>query len=98
MTSLVTNRREGVSKSCCGRSRKLCAFTQKELETARAAQELLDAPTIGGGSARPQGGGGGVKEVKKAFQAARNVQKLRQKRLVSLMAYHKNRRKRRFFT
>ncbi len=64
MTSQVTNRREGISKSCCGCSRKLCAFTQKELETVRASQELVGAQTIGGGSVRPRGGGRGVKEVK----------------------------------
>jgi hypothetical protein len=44
MTSQATNRREGVSTSCRGRSRKLHAFTEKELETVRAAQELLGAP------------------------------------------------------
>jgi hypothetical protein len=37
--------------------RKLRAYTKKELETVRAAPELLGAPTIGGGSARPGGGG-----------------------------------------
>ncbi len=36
---------------------KLRAYTQKELETVRAAPELLGAPTIGGGSARTGGGG-----------------------------------------
>jgi hypothetical protein len=30
-------------------SSEALAFTEKELETAGAAQELLDAPTIGGG-------------------------------------------------
>ncbi len=38
---------------------ELHAFTQKQLETERAAQELLGAPTIGRGSARPRGDGGG---------------------------------------
>jgi hypothetical protein len=38
---------------------KLCALIEKELETARAAQELLGAPTIGKGCAQPGGGGGG---------------------------------------
>jgi hypothetical protein len=33
------------------RSQKLRAFTWKELETVRAAQELLGALTIGGGNA-----------------------------------------------
>jgi hypothetical protein len=32
---------------------KLRAYTEKELETVQAAPELLGAPTIGGGSARP---------------------------------------------
>ncbi len=44
--------------SCCGRSRKLRTYTWKELETVRAALELLGAPTMGGGSARPEDGGG----------------------------------------
>jgi hypothetical protein len=60
MTSQAINRRKGVSKSCRSFSRKLRAFTYKELETTRAAQELLGVPTIGGGgSARPEGEGGG---------------------------------------
>ncbi len=58
MTSQATNRREGGSTSCRGRSRKLQAYTQKELETVRGAPELLGAPTTGGGSTRPGGGGG----------------------------------------
>ncbi len=37
---------------------KLRAYTWKELETVRATPELLGTPTIGGGSARPGGGGG----------------------------------------
>ncbi len=57
-----------------GRSQKLRAFTQKETETVRAAQELLSMPTIGGGNARPEGGGGqSQRSQKKAFQATRNV-------------------------
>jgi hypothetical protein len=36
---------------------RLRAHTKKELETVRAAPELLGAPTTGGGSARPKGGG-----------------------------------------
>ncbi len=40
----------------------------------RAAPELLGAPTIGGGSAGPWGGGG---EVKYTFTAVRNSQKRR---------------------
>jgi hypothetical protein len=49
MTSQATNRSEGVSKSCRGCSSKLHTSTEKELETAKAAQELLGAPTIGRG-------------------------------------------------
>jgi hypothetical protein len=64
MTSQVTNRREGVSKSCSSCSWKLRTTTKKELETERVAHELLGAPTIGGGSAQSGGGGEGVKEVK----------------------------------
>jgi hypothetical protein len=40
--------------------RKLRTYTYKELETVRAAPELLGAPTTGGGSARPRGGGGEI--------------------------------------
>jgi hypothetical protein len=39
---------------------RLRAYTYKELETVRAAPELLGAPTTGGGSARPRGGGGEI--------------------------------------
>jgi|LakMenEpi03Aug12_release.lakeMendotaPanAssembly.Ray.scaffolds.fasta_scaffold6485013_1 hypothetical protein len=49
MTPQVINRREGGLKSCCGRGPKLRAFTLKELETMKAVQKLLGAPTIGGG-------------------------------------------------
>jgi hypothetical protein len=52
MTSQATNRREGGSRSCCCRSQKLHAFTEKELETVRAAQEL---PIIGVGGVPGQG-------------------------------------------
>jgi hypothetical protein len=58
MTSQATNRREGGSASCPGRSWKLPTYTLKELETAWAAPELLGAPTIGRGKARSRGGGG----------------------------------------
>jgi hypothetical protein len=75
MTSQVTNRREGGSTSYCGCSRKLRAFTKKELEIARAAQELLGAPTISDGSARPGGGGVGSQRRQISPPAARNVQK-----------------------
>ncbi len=39
---------------------RLRANTSKELETVRAAPELLGAPTTGGGSAWPKGGGGKI--------------------------------------
>jgi hypothetical protein len=58
MTSQATNGREGDSASCCGCSWMLHAFTKKELETVRAAQELLGAMTVGRESAQPGGGGG----------------------------------------
>ena len=64
MTSQATNRREEGSASCPGRSRKLPTYTWKELETAWVAPELLGALTIGGGSARSRGGGGGITEGK----------------------------------
>ncbi len=57
MTPQVTNRREGGLMSCRGRSQKLCALTQKELETMKVAQKLLAAPTIVRGSAGAEGGG-----------------------------------------
>ncbi len=40
--------------------RRLRVYTEKELETVRAAPELLGAPTTGGGSAPPRGGGGEI--------------------------------------
>ncbi len=43
----------------------------------RAAPELLGALTIGGGSARPWGGGGGGHRSHIRLQAARNVRKRR---------------------
>ncbi len=80
MISRGNSRREGGFTSSRVRSWKLRAFTQKELETVWAVQELLGALTIGGGSAWAVGGGGGVKGVKSALQATRNVQKQRQKK------------------
>jgi hypothetical protein len=59
MTPQVTIRREGGLTSLCGRSRMFCAFSEKELENVKAAQKLLGAPTIGGGSAQVGSGGGG---------------------------------------
>jgi hypothetical protein len=56
MTSQVTNRREVGSMSYRGHSRKLRAYTYKELETMRAAPELLGAPTIGRGTRVGDGG------------------------------------------
>ncbi len=56
----MTNRREGGDTSCRGRSREALGLHLEELETVRAAPELLGAPTIGGGSARPGGGGGEI--------------------------------------
>jgi hypothetical protein len=41
----------------------------------RAAPELLGAPTIGGGSARPGGGGGEIHRSQYTFTAERNSQK-----------------------
>jgi hypothetical protein len=49
MTPQATNRREGGLSSCCGHGRKFRDFTQKELESVRAAQKLLGVPNIGGG-------------------------------------------------
>jgi hypothetical protein len=59
MTSQATNRREGGSTSCPGRSQMLRTYTFKELETVWAAPKLLGAPTIGGGSVRSRVGDGG---------------------------------------
>jgi hypothetical protein len=59
MTSQVTNRREGGSTSCSGRSRKLRTYTKKKQETVWATPELLGVPTIGGESAQSRGGGRG---------------------------------------
>ncbi len=56
---------------------KLRAYTQKELETVRAAPELLGAPTSGGGSARPGVVVERFIEVIYTFTAARNSQKRR---------------------
>ncbi len=67
MTSQGTNRREGGSTSCHGCIWKLRSNTYKELETVRAAPELLDEPNIGGGSALPGGGGGGSQRNQKSL-------------------------------
>ncbi len=75
MTSQATNRREGGSTSCPGHSRKLRAYTSKELETMRVAPELLGAPTIGGRRAQPGGGGGGGYRSQISPQATQNIRK-----------------------
>ncbi len=55
MTPQATNRRmEGLTE-CYGRSWKLHAFTQKELDTMKAAHKLLGASTIGGWGVPEQG-------------------------------------------
>ncbi len=51
--------REGGLMSCRSRNQKLCTFTEKELETVKAALKLLGAPTIGRRSALAGSGGGG---------------------------------------
>ncbi len=67
--------REALHHSCHGCSRKLLAFTLKELETMRVDQKLLGALTTGGGSAWAGGGGGGRQRSQIRPQAARNVWK-----------------------
>jgi hypothetical protein len=52
--------------SCHSCSRKLSAFTLKELETVREAQKLLGVPTIGRGVSVQEVMVEGVKEVKYA--------------------------------
>jgi hypothetical protein len=96
MTSQVTNRREGVSTSCCGRSRKLRTFTKKELETVRVAQELLGGPTIGGGSAQWGGGGGGSQRSQISLPSCPECTKTAPKRPVSHTYCLKNCQKSRF--
>ncbi len=56
----------------------------------RATSELLGAQTIGGGSARPWGGGG---EVIYTFTAVGNSQKRRKKQAVSRTFWPVNRQK-----
>ncbi len=51
--SQATSRREGELMSCRGCSRQFLTFTEKELETGRAAQKLRDALAIGGGGECP---------------------------------------------
>ncbi len=64
MTSQATNRRERGFMSCCGLSRKVRAFTEKELEAVRATQELLGVPIIGWGECSGRVMVDGVKGVK----------------------------------
>ncbi len=66
--------------SCHGCSRKLCAFTQKELQTVLVAQKLLGAPTVGGGSAQAGGGGGGSQRSQICPHATPNIRKRRKNR------------------
>jgi hypothetical protein len=66
-----------------GHSQKLCTFTSKELQTVRAAQELLGAPTIGGGSASPGGGGGGSQKKQISLPSRSKCTKTVPKQLVS---------------
>ncbi len=75
MTSQATNRKEGGSASCPGPSWKLPTYTWKELETVQAAPELLDAPTMGRGSARPGSGGEESYRSQISLPSARNVRK-----------------------
>jgi hypothetical protein len=56
MTPQATNRRDLSLTSCPGHSQKLRAFTQKELETVKAAQKLLGAPTGIGRGITGEGG------------------------------------------
>ncbi len=96
MTSQATNRREGVSKSCRGHSRKLRAFTQKELEIEKAVQELLGAPTIGAGSEQPGSGGGGSQRSQISLPSCPECTKMAPKWAVSCTFSPKNRQKRHF--
>jgi hypothetical protein len=79
MASQKTNRREVGFTSCRGRSQKLRAFTEKELETVRAAKKLLSVLTFGGGSARAGGGCGGSQRSQICPHAAGKVRKQQKK-------------------
>jgi hypothetical protein len=68
--------------SCCSHSLKLRAFTKKELETVRGAQELLGAPTIGGGSAPPERVGGGSQRCQRSLPSRPECMKTVQKQSV----------------
>ncbi len=59
------------------------AYTQKEIETVRAAPELLGAPTVGGGSAQPGGGGGEDHRSQICLPSLPECTKTAQKRPVS---------------
>jgi hypothetical protein len=84
MTTQATNRKEGGSTSCSGRSRKLRTYTEKELETVCMAPELLGAPTIGGGSARSGGRGRGGLRSQISLPSHPKYTKTVKKRAVSL--------------
>jgi hypothetical protein len=45
--------------SCCGRRWEAPSLHLERARDRTAAPELIGAPTIGGESARPRGGGGG---------------------------------------
>jgi hypothetical protein len=70
--------------SCRIRSRKLLAYSLKELETVRVAPELLGAPIIGGGSAWPVGGGGRSHRSHISLPSGPKYMKTAQKQMVSL--------------
>ncbi len=62
-----------------------CIYIYK---TVRVAQESLRAPTIGGGSARPRGGGGGSQRTQISFQSHPEYTKMQQKwRLPALIDF-----------
>jgi hypothetical protein len=83
MTSQATNRKEGGSMSCCGRSGKLryiyiyiIIYNIYIFKTVRVAQELLGALTIGGGNTQPGAGGGGSQRSQISLQNRRKYTKM----------------------
>jgi energy-converting hydrogenase Eha subunit G len=83
MTSQVTNRKEEGSMSFRGCSRKLRAYTKKELEIVRAAPELLGALTIGKGCAWPGCAGGEIHRGQISLPSRPKYTKTSKKRAVS---------------
>ncbi len=75
---------------------KLRAYTKKELETVRAAPELLSAPTIGGVVPDPGVVLESFLEVIYTFTAVRNSQKQGKKRVVLRTFWPINHQKRHF--